>query len=325
MMRSRPIAERSSFKCRTVFISDLHLGFEGCSATELLSFLEALEAEQLFLVGDVFELTCGSFEVWPEKHHEVVRRILELAAQGTRVVYVPGNHDDTVRQLSGGSFGNVEIHREYLHETADGRRFLVVHGDEFDGVVRASPWLEVVGGRTYAALLTLNGYLNRVGGWVGLRPYSIASSLKQLTKKTMQKVSKFEQSLSRTVLSRGLDGLICGHLHRPEILDIDGVLYCNDGDWVESCSALVEDQEGQLSLLFWRDLCDELPDCGPGSFAPRSAEGSFATRSAEGSFATRPEEGSFATRSEERSFATRPEEERAAAPRDGESSVHRAA
>ncbi len=247
-------------KFRSIFISDLHLGFDGCDTEALLSFLASIETERLYLVGDVFELSCASWAVWPDSHHAVIRRILELSTHGTRVIYVPGNHDESVRQLAGGSFGNVEIHREILHETADGRRLLVLHGDEFDDLVRASPWLEVLGGRAYAVLLGLNRRLNQLGGRLGLREYALASSLKQLTKSTMQRVSRFEETLAREVLARGLDGLICGHIHRPEIAEINGILYCNDGDWVESCSALTEDFDGNLSLLFWRERCSQADD-----------------------------------------------------------------
>jgi UDP-2,3-diacylglucosamine pyrophosphatase LpxH len=239
---------------RTVFISDVHLGFERCNAEALLSFLDAIETETLYLVGDIIDLACASSAIrWPRAHHEVIRRILALSEQGTRVIYVPGNHDCLMRGFVGAHFGEIEICRDTVHETADGRRFLVMHGDEFDTATHSRPWLDALGGRAYGLLLGLNRPINALGRPLGLPPVSIAASLKRVVKKSLQQISGFEQLLVAEVKRRGADGIVCGHIHRAQIVEIDGITYCNDGDWVESCTALVESHDGLLSLVDWRE------------------------------------------------------------------------
>jgi UDP-2,3-diacylglucosamine pyrophosphatase LpxH len=241
----------SAARQRAVFVSDFHLGFHGANAAALLSFLRSVETETLYLVGDIIDLSCASSALaWPVAHHEVLREVLEMSDHGTRVVYIPGNHDCLVRDLAGTDFGHVEIRREVVHEAADGRRFLVLHGDEFDH--GAHPWLDALGGKAYGALLGLNKQLNRVSAPLGLPHWSIAASLKQKVKTSIGLRRDFYAAVRDAVMERRLDGLICGHLHRPEIRDLDGVLYCNDGDWVESCTALVEGSDGQLELVDWR-------------------------------------------------------------------------
>jgi UDP-2,3-diacylglucosamine pyrophosphatase LpxH len=241
-------------RSRSVFISDLHLGFSGSQTESLLEFLDALDTQTLYLVGDVIDLSCAvSALAWPLEHHAVIRKILSLGQQGTRVVYVPGNHDRLVRDLDGARFGNVEIRRDLVHETADGRRFLVCHGDEFDRVGPSRPWLEELGGRAYGVLLGLDRGLNALLGLLGIAPRSLAGSLKQAVKTSMQKVSSFEDAVVAAARAREVDGLVCGHIHRAELVDLGGILYCNDGDWVESRTALCEGLDGSLSLVQWRD------------------------------------------------------------------------
>ena len=241
-------------RLRTVFISDIHLGFKGCRADFLLDFLRRVECEQLYLVGDIVDLWAlqRSF-YWPQAHNDVLRTILGKAKHGTRVIYVPGNHDRTFREHDGLVLGNVEIRRQAIHHTTDGRRFLVLHGDEFDGVVRASPFLESLGNRAYAAVLRLNRYLNVLRQKLGYPYWSVAAFLKHKVKNAVQYIANFERAVAMEARRRGVDGIICGHIHRAEISEIDGVLYCNDGDWVESCTSLVEDFQGRLSLLRWTE------------------------------------------------------------------------
>jgi UDP-2,3-diacylglucosamine pyrophosphatase LpxH len=240
---------------RSVFISDVHLGFERSNAQALLTFLDAIETETLYLVGDIIDLACASSAIsWPSAHHEVVRKILTLAERGTRVVYVPGNHDCLLRGLAGTRLGRVEIVRETVHDTADGRRFLVMHGDEFDGTNHSRPWLDALGGRAYGLLLGLNRPINALGKPFGLPPLSLAGSLKRAVKSSLQQLSSFETSLVAEVKRRAADGIICGHVHRAEIVELQGITYCNDGDWVESCTALVENCDGALSLIDWLDV-----------------------------------------------------------------------
>jgi UDP-2,3-diacylglucosamine pyrophosphatase LpxH len=239
---------------RSVFISDVHLGFKGCRAEFLLDFLRRVECQQIYLVGDIIDMwsLTRSF-YWPQAHNDVIRTILGKAKHGTRVVYVPGNHDRPFRDHDGLVLGNVEIHREVVHETADGRRFLVLHGDEFDAIVCASPLLESLGSTAYSAALRLNRYVNAVRRLFGYPYFSVAAFLKHKVKNAVKYIANFERALAVEARRRGVDGVICGHIHRAEISEIDGITYCNDGDWVESCTALVEDFQGRLSLLRWTE------------------------------------------------------------------------
>ena len=239
-------------RCRTVFISDVHLGFKGCRAVELLDFLRSTNCQQLYLVGDIFDLWALQRKFyWPVAHNDVLRTIVDKARQGVRVVYVPGNHDRPLRDYDGWVFGTIELASEAIHETSDGRRFLILHGDEFDSIIRASPWLESLGNRAYALVLRLNRYVNAVRRVFGYPYWSVAAFLKHKVKNAVTYIANFERAVAFEARRRGVDGMICGHIHRAEIREIDGVMYCNDGDWVESCSALVEDFDGQLSLVHW--------------------------------------------------------------------------
>jgi len=245
-------APRPTLRFRSIFISDVHLGFKGCRAEFLLDFLRRVECQQIYLVGDIIDVwsLTRSF-YWPQAHNDVIRTILGKAKHGTRVVYVPGNHDRPFRDHDGLVLGNVEIRREAVHETADGRRFLVLHGDEFDSIVRVSPLLESLGNSAYSFALRLNRYVNAIRGWLGYPYWSLASFLKHKVKNAVKFIASFERALSSEALRRNVDGVICGHIHRAEIAAMGEVTYCNDGDWVESCTALAEDFSGKLSLLRW--------------------------------------------------------------------------
>jgi len=245
---------------RSVFISDTHLGFSGSQAEFLLDFLQSVECETLYLVGDIldiWEMRRRRFN-WPESHNAVVQTILERARQGTRVVYIPGNHDEMMRDYAGMSIEGISIKRRDTHECADGRRLLVLHGDEFDTVVQYSRLVAVLGSRMYAWLIRANHWVNRVRQAFN-RPYwSLAAHLKQRTKNVMRYIASYEAALLHEAREAGVDGLVCGHIHHAEILEQQGVLYCNDGDWVESCTALVESHAGELSLLRWSEVRDTL-------------------------------------------------------------------
>jgi len=240
---------------RSAFVSDVHLGSKGCRADALLEFLKSVEVEYLFLVGDIVDLWAMRKNFyWPQDHNNVLRTVLGKARSGTRVIYVPGNHDQELREFCGSVFGNLEIHREYVHDTADGRRLLVMHGDEFDTVVKCSPWLARLGSSVYDFLLGLNRHVNAVRRLFGMPYWSLASYLKHKAKTAVQYIASFEQAVAHAARKRGVDGVVCGHIHRAEITDIGGVQYCNDGDWVESCSALVEDMNGRLTLWSWPEV-----------------------------------------------------------------------
>jgi UDP-2,3-diacylglucosamine pyrophosphatase LpxH len=239
----------SKISVRSVFISDVHLGSRDCRAAELLEFLGGIEADYLFLVGDIVDLwSLRRYFYWPQEHNEVLRAILDMARGGTKVIYVPGNHDQEMREFCGSVFGNLEIRRKYVHATANGRELLVMHGDEFDTAVKCSRWLARFGAHAYEFTLRLNRYLNTCRGLLGLPYWSFATYLKLRLKNAVRYVAAFEAAAAQAARQRGLDGIVCGHIHRAGVSDIDGVLYCNDGDWVESCTALVEENGGQLSL-----------------------------------------------------------------------------
>jgi UDP-2,3-diacylglucosamine pyrophosphatase LpxH len=242
-------------RLRSVFVSDVHLGSRDCRAAELLRFLESIEADYLFLVGDIIDFWSlrRSF-YWPEEHNEVLRAILSMAREGTKVIYVPGNHDENIREFCGSLFGNVSIRRRYVHSTADGREFLVLHGDEFDSAVKCSRWLARFGATAYEIMMHVNRGLNRCRRACGLPHWSLAAYLKLRLANALRYVEAFEKAAAQAALSRHLDGVVCGHIHRPGLRHIDGVLYCNDGDWVESCTALVELPNGELSIWHSENL-----------------------------------------------------------------------
>ncbi|MBB3893215.1 UDP-2,3-diacylglucosamine pyrophosphatase LpxH [Phenylobacterium haematophilum] len=240
---------------RAVFISDVHLGTKGCQAELLLDFIRHIECESLYLVGDIvdgWKLRSGWH--WPQAHNDVVQKILRMARKGVNVVYVPGNHDDRVREFVGVHFGGVVVVRDAIHETADGRRFLVLHGDEFDGVVQHARWLAFVGDYAYRALIATNTLFNRARRRMGFGYWSLSAFLKTKVKNALQFVENFEAAVADEARRRGVDGVICGHIHKAEMRDIDGIAYINDGDWVESCSALVEHHDGTLEILHWAKL-----------------------------------------------------------------------
>lgn len=251
----RTTSDRQTIRLRAAFVSDVHLGSRGCRADLLLEFLKSVEVDTLYLVGDIFDLWAmrkGFY--WPQEHNNVLRTILGKAKGGTRVIYVPGNHDEDVREFCGSVFGNLEIHREYVHETHDGRKLLVMHGDEFDTVVKCSPWLAKLGSNVYDFILGLNTQLNSIRRMFGLPYWSLASYLKHKAKTAVQYIESFEAAVAHAARKRGMDGVVCGHIHRAEISEMNGVTYCNDGDWVESCTAIVEDMNGRLSLLSWPEV-----------------------------------------------------------------------
>ena len=263
-----PRAFRPKRKYRTVWISDIHLGTRGCNAAMLLDFLRAIECETLYLVGDIVDgwrLKKGWY--WPDAHNEVVRRVLKLAHRGTRVVLIAGNHDEMLRPYAGMTFGGVEVALEAVHETADGRRLLITHGDAFDVVVLYHRWLAFLGDAAYTFLLGLNVVLNRVRRRLHLPYWSLSSYLKKRVKNAVAFVGEFEEAVAHAARERGVDGVVCGHIHCAEIRQIGNITYYNDGDWVESCTALVEDHAGAMSLIDWAEE-QRLATTGPKPEAP---------------------------------------------------------
>jgi UDP-2,3-diacylglucosamine pyrophosphatase LpxH len=237
---------------RTIFVSDIHLGTPGCKATLLLDFLRRNDSDALYLVGDIVDgWRLRRSWYWRQTHNDVVQKVLRKARKGTRVIYIPGNHDEALRDYLGRHFGGIEVVREAVHTTADGRRFLVLHGDAFDAIVRTAGWLAILGDRAYSAAIFVNTWFNRVRLALGWPYWSLSNFLKQRVKNAVKYIDSFEASVANEARKRGLDGVICGHIHKAEIREIGGVLYCNDGDWVESCTALVEHHDGKLEILDW--------------------------------------------------------------------------
>ena len=248
-------ASAPAFRFRAVFISDVHLGTRGCQAELLLDFIRHMECETLYLVGDIIDgwrLKSGWY--WPQAHNDVVQKVLRLARKGVRVVYVPGNHDEFAREHCGSHFGGVELALDAVHETADGRRLLVVHGDHFDGVIQYAKWLALLGDWAYAIVLWLNTWFNRVRRRLGFGYWSLSAYLKGKVKNAVQFIDDFEAAVAEEARRRGLDGVVCGHIHKADLNTNHGVLYANDGDWVESCTALVEHLDGQLEIIQWAKL-----------------------------------------------------------------------
>ena len=250
--------ENRAVKYRAIWISDVHLGTRGCQAESLLRFLRNVECETIYLVGDIIDIWSLQRSIyWPQSHNDVLRTILGKAKHGTRVVYVPGNHDEMIRGYVGTRFGNLEISSEAIHQTAAGERMLVIHGDEFDSVVQCSRLLAIIGSVAYEWLLRLNRLVNGARKLVGKPYWSLAGFLKHKVKNAVQFIGNYEDALVKAAETRGVDGVICGHIHRAALENMDQILYANTGDWVESCSALVEHEDGRLELL--EHLSQHLP------------------------------------------------------------------
>ncbi|MDE0931977.1 MAG: UDP-2,3-diacylglucosamine diphosphatase [Novosphingopyxis baekryungensis] len=254
-LRQRPAAkEVHRKKYRTVWISDVHLGTRGCAADMLIDFLDHVDSETMYLVGDIIDgWRLKKKFYWPPEHNDIVWRILKRARRGTRIVYIPGNHDEMFRQFTGLNFGGVEIKRAAFHDTADGRRLLVLHGDEFDTIMLAHRWLAFVGDTAYSVMMRLNHVTNKVRNRLGLPYWSLSKAAKHKVKNAVEFISRFEELVARAAQQRGVDGVVAGHIHTAEFRLIDGVEYYNDGDWVEGCTALVEHFDGRMEILHWAD------------------------------------------------------------------------
>ena len=237
---------------RTVFISDVHLGARDCQAEKLVDFLGHLSCDRLFLVGDIIDgWKMKRGWCWPTAHHEVLQQLLRIASQGAVVTYIPGNHDDRLRDFCGVHFGGVRVVREALHETADGRRFLVTHGDEFDLLSKRPFWHALIGDLTYKVVLALSTGIVRARQRLSLPYWSLSLHLKTQLPGARRFVEAFEEAAAEGAQRRGFDGVICGHIHRSGMRQIGKVLYANDGDWVESCTVLVEHGDGRLEIVDW--------------------------------------------------------------------------
>ncbi|PEN13680.1 UDP-2,3-diacylglucosamine hydrolase [Longibacter salinarum] len=263
----------SPTRYRTIWISDVHLGLRESKAEFLMDFLEKTDAHTYYLVGDIIDgWALKRSWYWPSTHNNVVQCLLDIASTSD-VVYIPGNHDEAARAFPGIRLGGIHLKKEATHTTADGRRFLLLHGDEFDGVIRHARWLSRLGAVAYTGILKLNRYVNRGRRWLGMPYWSLSSYLKRRTKKAVQFIADFEDAVARRARLENVDGVVCGHIHHPEMRTIHGVQYINTGDWVESCTALVEHMDGRMELLRW------LPD-GRGITEPIAAAPACSIQSA---------------------------------------------
>ena len=240
---------------RALFISDVHLGTRGCQAGMLLDFLRSYDAETIYLVGDIvdgWQLKGGWY--WPQTHNDVVQKLLRKARKGARMVYIPGNHDEFLRGFPGHHFGGIEVIEQTIHVGADGKRYLVIHGDAFDVVVRHAKWLAFLGDWAYVAALGVNTWLNAVRRRLGLSYWSLSAWAKLKVKNAVSFIGHFEETLAKEARRLDCDGVICGHIHHATLRDLHGVAYMNSGDWVESCTAIIEHFDGRFEIVRWSDL-----------------------------------------------------------------------
>lgn len=243
---------QKKLRFRTIWVSDIHLGTKGCQADKLLDFLTYADSEFLYLVGDVVDgWHLRKRWYWPPVHNEVVQIFMRRASNGTKVVYLPGNHDEMARDYLGLQFGGVLVTDDYVHETADKKRLLIMHGDQYDAVMGYAAWLAHVGDAAYTFLIKVNAWLNYVRRKMGLSYWSLSAYLKHKVKNKVEKISEFETFIAEEAARKQADGVVCGHIHHAEMRMIGKVLYCNDGDWMESCTALVEHMDGRLEIINW--------------------------------------------------------------------------
>jgi len=244
--------EQRHERYRSIWISDVHLGTPGCKADYLVDFLKFNESDTLYLVGDIidgWQLKRGWY--WRQSHNDVVQKILRKSRKGTKVVYIAGNHDEALRPFTGMTFGEIEIVNEATHVLLDGRKIWVTHGDLFDGIIKHAKWLAYLGDSLYTFILKLNNTFNHLRHKFGMSYWSLSQYLKHKVKNAVSFITEFETVLTDEAKRRGFDGVLCGHIHKAEIREINGILYCNDGDWVESLSAIVETNSGELKILHW--------------------------------------------------------------------------
>lgn len=247
---------------RAIFISDIHLGTKRSQTDALLDFLRATESDQLYIVGDFIDnWSLRKQWFWDQSHNDVIQKLLRKARKGTKLVYIPGNHDENFRNFVNLRMGRVAVLEEAVHLGANGKRYLILHGDKFDGVVRFAPWLAHLGDTAYEVSMALNSSVNRVRRFFRLPYWSLSQYLKYRVKKAVEFISHFEDAVVREARKRNCQGVICGHIHTPDDRYIDGIHYLNDGDWVESCTALVEHKDGTFEIIDWnKAMQQELED-----------------------------------------------------------------
>ena len=238
---------------KSVFISDVHLGTRMSQADKLLDFMKTFECDNLYLVGDIVDgwaLNSGFY--WPQEHNDVIQKILRRARKGTRVVYLPGNHDEFLRSFGDHEFGNIILTDTIIHTGIDGKKYIVMHGDQFDVVINKMKWLSHFGSWAYDMLIYINVVVVKIRNLLNLPHWSLSAWAKYKVKKAINFIGDYEENLSNYAISKGVQGIICGHIHHPNLRDISGIKYVNCGDWVETCSAVIEHQNGTMEIIYWR-------------------------------------------------------------------------
>jgi UDP-2,3-diacylglucosamine pyrophosphatase LpxH len=242
-------------KYRSLFVSDIHLGSKNCQAEAFLDFLKHNEADTYYLIGDIIDFwRLRKKPYWPQSHNDVMQKLLRKVRKGAKIVYVPGNHDEALRDFCDHSFGGIEMARSKIYESVDGRRFLILHGDEFDVVVLYAKWLAHLGDWAYETSVTLNKYFNIVRRRLGLPYWSLSAYLKHKVKGAVSFIGDYEKTLAHEAKRRNADGVICGHIHHAAKTQIEGIEYMNTGDWVESCTAIAETMDGQFEIIHWHEI-----------------------------------------------------------------------
>nr|WP_114184051.1 UDP-2,3-diacylglucosamine diphosphatase [Microvirga aerophila] len=250
-----PTVPTATYRYRALFISDLHLGTKGCQSRALLDFLRKVDADTIYLVGDIVDgWKLKSAWYWPQEHNDIVQKLLRKVRKGVRLIYIPGNHDEFLRDYLGTLLGGIELSECAIHQTADGRRFLVIHGDTFDVVVRHARWLALLGDWAYETALVISGHVNHLRRRLGFTYWSLSQWAKLKVKSAVNYIGDYEHALVTEAMRCGVDGIICGHIHHAAIRDLAGITYVNTGDWVESCTAVVEHYDGSLELIHWLDV-----------------------------------------------------------------------
>lgn len=248
-------------KYRSVWISDVHLGSRDAQSEPFHHFLDTIRCDYLYLVGDIIDIwALKKTFFWPKQYNEVLHKLLKRARKGAKVIYIPGNHDEFFREFVGYTFGDIQVVDDLIHETADGRRFLVTHGDKFDAAVRGHPWMAKLGDWGYRRLVVINRVYNTVRRWFGKPYFSLSGAIKRKVKGAVKFLNNYEKILVNEAHRLKVDGVICGHIHQPGYRTMDNIEYCNTGDWIENCTALVEHEDGTLELIWWHEVMDERVD-----------------------------------------------------------------
>jgi UDP-2,3-diacylglucosamine pyrophosphatase LpxH len=249
---------------RSVFLSDIHLGTKMSQADELLEFMKTFECEKIYLVGDIIDCWAMSKKkIWSQFHSDVIQKLLRRARKGVEIVYIPGNHDEMLREYCDAEFGHIILVKECIHVGINGKLYLVTHGDEFDVVIKNAKWMAHLGSWAYDVSIDIGRWVSRARSFFNMAQWSLSSYLKHTVKESVNFIGDYEETLTGYVKSKGLNGIICGHIHYANIRDIDGITYMNCGDWVESCTALVEHHNGTFEIIKWREYVDPVPHSSP--------------------------------------------------------------